>query len=399
MAVGYRPSQVAFAGEDYAYVVTEDGISQIDLSSQPPVTSSLFPLTASTTLTQSEGTDAEIIDATSPGPADGSTDAGGALQGDGAPSDAAHPAMGGDAESVLVLPPEDEDGGSATTPDVSFTPDGNYALIRQDGLAFITVVSFATGALTAVPLPSAPTDLDLSPTGDFAVAVLRDTSTVAVLPIPGVVTNPSSVTMISIGNEVVGRGIVTPDGKSVLLFTTVTTVPDSQDLTVLTLSPPSIRTIALHESVLAVFPTPDSKNAVVLHDVTPTAGVLGAYSLVPIASNLPVQLVSTPAEPTAVAISPESDRVVIALRDDPTQTYALDLGLFPSLQYIRQALASPPTAAGIVAGAGQGYAAQSYDEGRITFVELYPPDGGTPGQALTITGFDLGARIVDGRDE
>jgi len=158
--------------------------------------------------------------------------------------------------------------------------------------------------------------------------------------------------------------------------------------------------------VLAVFPTPDSNNAVVLHSVTPTTdpqmpamNVLGAFSLVPIATTLPVQLVPVPAEPTSVAISAASDRVVISLRDDPTTTYGLDVGLFPSLQVISQTLASPPVAAGIVNGAGQGYAAQQYAEGRITFVDLYPPDGGAPGAALTITGFDLGARIVDGRDE
>jgi hypothetical protein len=250
-----------------------------------------------------------------------------------------------------------------------------------------------------VPLSSPPTDLDLAPNGAFALAVLRDSSSVAVLPIPGILTNPSAVTTISVPGEIIGRAIVTPNSLSALLFTTVTSVADSQLLTVLTLSPPSIRTIQLHEPVFAVFPTPDSKNAVVLHTVTPSAGVLGAFSLVPIATTLPVQLVPVPAEPTSVAISAASDRVVISLRDDPTMSYGLDVGLFPSLEVISQTLASPPIAAGIVAGAGQGFAAQDYSEGRITFVNLYPPDGGAPGAALTITGFDLGARIVDGRDE
>jgi hypothetical protein len=382
MAIGYRPSQVAFAGDDYAYVVQQDGITQIDLQGPTPVTSAQFPLSAATA---------------SPSPAAGAgPDAGGGL-------DAAVDAAGGtdastgtDANTTAVteLPPED-DGGSSSTPDVSFTPEGSYALVRQDGVASITVVSLSTGALTTVPLPSAPTDLDLPPQGDFALVALRDTSTVAVLPIPGVVTNPSDVTLIPVPGVTVGRVIVTPDEKSALVFTTVTAAPEATDLTVLTLSPPSFRVVDLHEPVLAVFPTPDSKNAVVLHDVTPSNGVLGAYSLVPIAASLPVQLVPTPAEPTAVAISSASDRVVIALRDDPTTNYDLDLGLFPSLQSIRTVLASPPIAAGIVAGAGQGYAAQDYTEGRITFVSLYPADGGTPGAAVTITGFDLGARIVD----
>jgi len=426
MAVGYRPSQVAFADDDYAYVVTQDGISQINLQQSPPVTSAQLPLTAG-----SVGTTPPAYDASTGG---GDTGTGSGASADAGTADASMAtdgASGVDAEStatdasdagsasalldaassvsdeVETLPPETgDDGGAGTsTPDVSFTPHGTFALVRQDGLAFITVISLTTGAATSVPLPSAPTDLDLSPDGTFALAVLRDTSTIAVLPIPGVVTDPAGITLIPVPGVIVGRAIVTPNGASALLFTTVTTVSDSTLLTVLTLSPPSIRTIQLHESVLAVFPTPDSKNAVVLHTVTPTPAangapaVLGAFSLVPVATTLPVQLVPVPAEPTSVAISSAGDRVVIALSDTPSATYGLDVGLFPSLQVISQTLASPPIAAGIVEGAGQGYAAQNYAEGRITFVDLYPPDGGAPGTALTITGFDLGARIVDGRDE
>jgi len=421
MAVGYRPSQVAFAGDNYAYVVTQDGIAQIDLQQSPPVTSAQFPLAASTTLVADDagfgGADTGASTADAASAADGASGVDATANGDGSSAvDAAATATdasdAGSASSLLdaastvsdeveTLPPETgDDGGAGTsTPDVSFTPKGTFALVRQDGFAFITVISLATGAATTVPLPSAPTDLDLSPDGTFALAVLRDTSTIAVLPIPGVVTDPAGVTLIPVPGVIVGRAIVTPNGASALLFTTVTSVSDSTLLSVLTLSPPSIRTIQLHESVLAVFPTPDSKNAVVLHTVTPAPGVLGAFSLVPIATTLPVQLVPVPAEPTSVAISSASDRVVIALSDTPSSTYGLDVGLFPSLQVISQTLASPPIAAGIVEGAGQGYAAQDYAEGRITFVDLYPPDGGTPGAALTITGFDLGARIVDGRDE
>ena len=418
MAVGYRPSQVAFAGsgDATAYVVTQDGISQINLLASPPVTSAQFPLAASaSTPSTPPGEAGSTADASSTAP-DAAAFADAAASGSDASTDAGDASSLVDAGSTTVaqvevaeaeaLPPEEgDDAGAGSAPDVSFTPDGNYALVRQDGLAFITVISLSTGAATAIPLPSAPTDLDLAPSGAFALAVLRDTSTVAVLPIPGIVTDPA-VTMIPIPGEIIGRAIVTPDNKTALLFTTVTTVSDSQLLTVLTLSPPSYRTIQLHEPVLAVFPTPDSNNAVVLHSVTPTTdpqmpamNVLGAFSLVPIATTLPVQLVPVPAEPTSVAISAASDRVVISLRDDPTTTYGLDVGLFPSLQVISQTLASPPVAAGIVNGAGQGYAAQQYAEGRITFVDLYPPDGGAPGAALTITGFDLGARIVDGRDE
>ncbi len=387
-AVGFRPSQVAFSGDDTAFAVTQDGISSVNLGASPPATTAQYPLAATGTVVTS------VVDASS----DARVSDGG-----GSSTDASNDSGAADvveASSPVVY--EDAANGTAPvptgTPDVSFTPDGHYALVRQDGLSSITVISLGNGVATAVPLPDAPTDLSLSPKGDFAVAVLRDISTVAILPLPGIVTNPSAITLIPISGVTIGRAIVAQDDNTLLLFTTV---GDFEQLTVLTLQSTTYRTIELHAPVLAVFPTGDAKYAVVLHSVTPTAGsnIKGAFSLVPLAASLPVEIVSVTAEPMSVAIAPTNDRVVISLRDDPSTTYGLDLALLPSLQVISQTLASPPIAAGIAAGAGRGYAAQDDSEGRITFVDLYAEDGGAPGAARTISGFELAARIIDGRDQ
>src|SRR5262249_51980329 len=140
-------------------------------------------------------------------------------------------------------------------PDVSFTPDGSYALVRLDGSSAITIVALKDGTTTTVALPSPATDLTVSPAGDFAVAVMRDIATVAVLPLPGIVTSPTSFTTTAIAGETIGRAIVTRGGKSALLFTTAAPV---DRLTVLSLQPsPSFRTVALHAPVLGVFPTDD----------------------------------------------------------------------------------------------------------------------------------------------
>ena len=64
-------------------------------------------------------------------------------------------------------------------------------------------------------------------------------------------------------------------------------------------------------------------------------------------------------------------------------------GRFPTLAVQRYPLASPPTAAGIVAAAGRGYVAQQQAEGRITFLTL------DSGDARTLTGYELGARVVN----
>jgi hypothetical protein len=242
----------------------------------------------------------------------------------------------------------------------------------------------------------------MSPDGTFAVAVLRDNSQVVTLPIPGIFQAPTSFTTTTITGELIGRAIITPKVNNTQLALLFTTVSPVDRLTVLTLgASPTYRTVQLHDPVLAVFPTPDAQNAIVLHSVTanPAAGVEGAFSIVPIASSLPAKIVGVPAPPTAVAISPSSDRALISVRDTNSQTYGLYMGLMPSLEVIKYSLASPPIAVGIVAGAARGYVAQDYSEGRITFVDLATSGcdaSSSCAQARTITGFDLSARVVTG---
>jgi hypothetical protein len=140
-----------------------------------------------------------------------------------------------------------------------------------------------------------------------------------------------------------------------------------------------------------VFPTADAENAIVLHQ-PPAAGatVKGAFSVVPIGTDLPALIVGVPAAPTAVALDPAGDRALISVRDDPSSTYGMYLAMMPSLDVVPYTLASPPIAVGIATQASRGYVAQDYVEGRITFVDL------DAGDVRTISGFDLGAGIVTG---
>jgi hypothetical protein len=381
LAVGYRPVQIAFTKDDsHAFAVTEDGISVIDLTGPQPVAVRLDPLSASSASPQG--------DASAPGP-------------DAASGDAQADAGGSDDASSSLGPTTPFDAGmpTASAPDVSFTPDGAYALVRQDGVSAITIDSLADGSLTSVPLPGVPTDLTISPQGDFALAVLRDTATVVVLPIPGVVGHPAAITSIPVPGQLFGRALISADGKNAVLFTTVAPV---DSITVLTLGPPAAyRTVGLHAAVQAVFPTPDGKYAIVLHQPPgPDATVKGAFSVVPIAQSFPAVIQSLPAAPTAVALS--NDRALISISDAPSSTFGVYMALMPSLEVRPYTLASPPIAVGIAGGAGRGYVAQDYSEGRITFVDLSeggPPDGGGGFTARTITGFELSAGIVVGPDQ
>lgn len=327
VAVGYRPVKLGFSSDGArALAVTQDGISVIDLTQPSPI----------------------VI------------------------------------KNVAVSDNPLDDPGSR---DVSVTPDGKYALIRRDGKSDVTVVAIDTGALTKVQLGSAVSDLDLSTAGDRALAILRDTSTAAILPIPAIASSPTAFTTVTITGQLVGSASLAKGGKIALLYTNA--IP-SERLTVLSLDTSQFHTIRLYAPILAALPADDAQNAVVVHDTSGDAGAHPAFSLVPLSGNLPAKIVGTPAPPQAVAISPSSDRVVVSVRDDVTKTYGVYLGKLPSLEVDQLTLASPPIAVGVVAGAGRAYVAQSHAEGRITFIDL------STGKARTLTGFELGSRVVDG---
>jgi hypothetical protein len=84
-AVGFRPSQIAFSGDDTAFAVTQDGLASINLGASPPVTTAQYPLAATGVVVTS------VVDASSyaPGtdsgaaPGDASSDTG-ERHGDGA---------------------------------------------------------------------------------------------------------------------------------------------------------------------------------------------------------------------------------------------------------------------------------------------------------------------------
>ncbi|MBX3185628.1 MAG: hypothetical protein KF819_01380 [Labilithrix sp.] len=330
LAVGYRPVFVGFAaGAARAHAVTQDGVAILDLSAAPVVT-----------------------------------------------------------RNVAVSDTPNEDPGSR---DVSVTPDGKIALIRRDGAAAITAVTLETGARVAVTLPGPVTDLDLNDAGDRAVAVVRSTSQVAILPVPGILQAPTVFTTVDVAGETIGSVALAPGGRKGLLYTNAT---DAERVTILdmALEPPPVRTVRLYAPVLAVFSSPDARHAVVLHDktasVTDAGAASGAFSLLPIANALPAKIVATEARPSAVAVT--DDRAVIAERDDAAKVFGVYLARMPQLMVERYPLASPPIAVGVVAGAKRAFIAQQHPEGRLTFIDL------EAGVARTLTGFELSARVVDG---
>ncbi|MFO0664163.1 MAG: hypothetical protein U0174_09430 [Polyangiaceae bacterium] len=321
LSVGYRPVAVGFTGTGArAYAVTQDGVSLIDVAAAPPA------------VTRNVAT----------------------------------------ADSPL-----DDPG----TRDVSVTPSGEYALIRRDNVNSITAVKLDSGERKSIDLGAPVTDLDLTPAGDKAVAVLRSQSKALVLPIPGIVDNPTSFASATLTGETIGSAAIAPGATLALLYTTATPV---ERISILSLeaSPLSFRTARLYAPVSAVFASPDAKHGVVLHGKDTNA----AFSLLPLASDLPAKIVALEGALGVVALG--TDRGIVT--ETGPSNNAAHLLRFPSLMAERYPLASTPTAAGIVSTARRAYIAQEHPEGRMTFINL------DDGQARTLTGFELASKVVDG---
>ena len=89
-------------------------------------------------------------------------------------------------------------------------------------------------------------------------------------------------------------------------------------------------------------------------------------------------------------MSPAGDRALITVRDDVKQIYARLPGPVPDAGGAALPAGQPAHRGRRRGrGAGAGYVAQKHPEGRITFVTL------DSGDARTLTGFELGARVVD----
>ncbi|HEU5076071.1 MAG TPA: hypothetical protein VFU02_17885 [Polyangiaceae bacterium] len=365
LSVGYRPTRIVFADDERrAFAVTEPGVSVIELS------------------------------------------------GDEAPR----------VERDVVVSDE-------PAAEVEIAPSGTLAWVRQVNSANLNLVDLETGERVSLGLPDVVTDLDISLDASFAIAVCRGSvddgasgvggagatgaagaagaaaggeagaapaaggqgpgseealSTVVVLPMPDTVSAPEAELTLAIP-EVVGSVVVPPVGSQILLYTNAI---DNDRVTVLDVSDGSWRTIELKAPVRALFATPDAEHAVAL--LAPPAGSAkaGAFSLISVARDLPPKLQGTPAPTLGVALSSGSAIVTtLAEANGDSQAY---LASFPSLRLETLELPSAPRASGILTDVNVGYVAQAHPEGRITFMDL------NNASARTLTGFELGVKVVDG---
>lgn len=282
-------------------------------------------------------------------------------------------------------------------PDVSVTPDGRFAVSRTEGQNTVRLVDLTTGAEIIADLGGAVTDLDLSPDGKLAFAVLRDGNATVRLPIPAGFSDPGARVRKEHPGETVGSAALSPDGKWAILYTTASDVERIviEDLATGVASP-----VRLRKTVKAVTFSPTSAAAIVVHrksdgnpddpgipldlQIARSAG----YSIVDLASKF-ARLQLTPTDLGPLAFTPDGVRAFLLLRDDRRSLRAVHRIDLTSLFVDELTLGSPPLALGALAASHRMFVSQAHPEGRLTFIDWIT------GETSSVTGFELNGRIVE----
>jgi hypothetical protein len=346
LTVGFRPRAVSFDhGGSRAYVVTEDGVSVIDLAA---ATDSSPTIVAPIPVTTDPFADPDHVE-------------------------------------------------------VAVVPTGERAVVREAEraeLRIVTLTGAGAGQMQTLPLPAVPTDVDLTADGSRAYAVLRESSALAVVSLPGSGDELPVVEIVDLGGAPVGSLSITGDGRRGVLYTNAT---EAEQLTVIELDQPGFphRHFPLQKSVRAVHLAPDGATAVIVHAKAPGApeDAVDFDELIDRSFGYSVfdfdrgfaKLEITTVDPGALAFAPDAPRAYLVLDGGDAegalaalQILELDTGVVRSMS-----LSSPPDTVGVLPGADVAFVSQRHPLGRVTFVAI---DGAT---VRTITGFDLNSRIVD----
>ncbi len=260
----------------------------------------------------------------------------------------------------------------------------------------IRAVNLATKAITDLPLPAEPTDIDLASGGELALVVLRDANQVALVDLPADLASPADVELLSTSGYVAGQAELTADGKTAFLFTNAT----SQEVVLVAdLEARSLAPLLLKKGVRAVRPAPDGQTALVVHNKVPgeatgADGVEGlidkswGYSLIGLQSGF-VKLQLVAADPGPSAFAPDSRSAYLLLSDPGQGVRAVEAIDLESFLVRGVSMGSPPVAVGVVPATSRVFVAQSHPMGRVTFIEM----GSLA--TKTVTGFELNSYVIE----
>lgn len=354
--VGFRPTQVAInESETRAFVVSSPGVTVFDLESDPPA----------------------IL-------------------------------------REIVLPAPDP----GEKRDISFTPDGKLALLRETSAGAILLVKTETDERVRVPLGRPVTDLDLSADGSFALAVVRGTggpsveqggagapggvggvlfggaagegepaasedelSWIVRFAVPAIFDAPGAYDVYK-SDSVIGSAVIAESGTHAVGYTSVL---DSSALVALDLGSGELRSIDVAAPIQAAFISSDGKNALTVMTSPSGSAQAGAFALVPLDAALPPRIEGTSSVVRFATLF--NDRAFLTTWGSATASAQSFVGAFPELHVDSYPLPSAPLASGIVAELRTGFVAGEHPEGRVTFLHLDTL------QAQTVTGFELASSV------
>lgn len=343
LTVGFRPREVQFdAAGNRAYVITQDGVSVIDLAYATGNEASIVPPIA-------------VVDP--------------------------------------AVPPEDVE--------VDIVATGEYAAVRQANVAALRIVNVGSnpGQAFTISLASPATDIDLAPDGARIYAVQRAAKQLSIIDVPGDAQSPSGIESIDLTNATLGSLVLSRDGTRGLLYTNAS---GDQRVTLVKLDQPGYPTLTwpLKKSVRTVGISPTGDTAILLNAKAfgdpATATTFDeyvdrsyGYTLLDLATGFG-KLQITPVDPGPFHYAPDGTKVYVALDggDAPTATRALQVVTTQTGVVISKSLGSPPAAVGILPSASQAFVAQRHPLGRVSFVDLVSD------AVRTVTGFDLNSHIV-----
>lgn len=278
--------------------------------------------------------------------------------------------------------------------EVRTTPDGSWAIVRQTGLSGLFAIHLPSKKLLQVPLSSVPTDLDLTPDGKLAIAVLRQSAEIAFVDLPATATPTLPTEVLSIAPLTAGLAHITDDGKAALLYSSVNGV---ESMASVDLETRKGILVPLRKTVDYVWLAKGAHTAVLVHK--PAAGPLydsdttekfvddsQGYTLLDLDTGY-TKLVLTDVAPVGIAASAVPSKAWILLPDPKNVSHKVQAAGLDTLLVTDHALGSRPLFVRPLDAAGVVAVSQQHPSGRMTFLDA------KTGQAKTVTGYELNGLI------
>lgn len=256
--------------------------------------------------------------------------------------------------------------------DVSILPDGSFAVVRVEGSSQLRLVDLTReDAIEFYDLGTPISDVDLSRDGTLALAAVPGYREVVLVPIPPPV-DSGQFERITIAGEIPSSVALSNDAELALIYQNGADNSHLTILDLRPEMGRALRTVDVKGPVSAAFAAPGAQTAVALQRPMAGSKKAGLFSGVPTLEKRAAKIVGTDAAPSALAFDADGNFALVTVGSEKTELYGVYRVRLDTLQEDFLELASPPSigATGIVEQAQRGFVAQQHPEGRITFIEL-----------------------------